>query len=291
MPPEPGRSSIPLPPLKKMKRAPKYLPFFLLAALLVLLCGMMAMGRWWVQGGISGSGGLAMKARAEADACSLGHPCLAIVIDDIGRDMRSLHHLLSLPFDLSFGILPHAPFTKQSIEAIRQKGREYFIHLPMLPLEPAKITDEAVVLGRDGPLEEALEACLERVPSAAGASNHMGSLFSQQPLAVERVLRRLKQKSMWFLDSRTTEKSQFCRLAQLQGIPCIERDVFLDDPASTTTVQSTLWASIRLAKQKGWAVAIGHPLHATLRALEQGLRESPIKVRRLSMLIRAAHRT
>jgi polysaccharide deacetylase 2 family uncharacterized protein YibQ len=274
-----------------MKLAPKYLSFFLLSALIVLLCGMIALGRWLVQGGISGSGGIAVKAGAEVEACTLRNPCLAIVIDDIGRDMRSLQHLLSLPFDLSFGILPHAPFAKQSIEAIRQKGREYFIHLPMLPREPAKITDEAVVLGRDGPLEEALEACLERVPNASGASNHMGSWFSQQPLAVERVLRLLKQKSMWFLDSRTTDESQFCRLAQLQGIPCIERDVFLDDPASTTAVQSTLWASIRLAKQKGWAVAIGHPLQATLRALEQSLRESPVKVRRLSMLIRAAHRT
>jgi polysaccharide deacetylase 2 family uncharacterized protein YibQ len=220
--------------------------------------------------------------------CSPQHPCLALVIDDVGRDLDALEQLLALRLDLTFSVLPHARHTKQSLAAIRRRSREILVHLPMAPTDLTRITDETVVLGRDAPLERALDACLDRVPGAVGASNHMGSRLSAMPEAVSRVLRGIARRGLWFLDSRTTSHSLFCTRARSEGVPCVERDVFLDDPPRPETVTGRLAEAMQLARKQGKAVAIGHPLPATialLRHLDRLEQPRRVRIRRLSRLV------
>jgi polysaccharide deacetylase 2 family uncharacterized protein YibQ len=200
--------------------------------------------------------------------CTPANPCLAVVIDDVGREMEILNRLLALELNLSFGILPHARYTEESLRAIRARGREVLLHLPMVPLDAGQITDEAVVLGRDGPLEPALRDCLARVPGAVGTNNHMGSLLSRDPRAVARILREVKARSMWFLDSRTTAGSLFCAEARKLGVPCVERDLFLDDPPREDEIRFRLRQASQIANERGWSVVIGHPGKGIVDALQ-----------------------
>jgi len=217
--------------------------------------------------------------------CTPESPCLALVIDDVGRDLRPLRRLLALPLDLTYSVLPHARLTQQSLEAIRQRGREVILHLPMAPQDSARITDEQVVLGRDGPLEAAMLQCLAKIPQTAGVNNHMGSALSKDPRLTRRVLEVLKPRSLWFLDSRTVAGSRFCGQASELGVRCIERDFFLDDPPGPSAVRLRLAEAVDLARRRGWAVAIGHPLSSTVDALQKLRVGSRVRVVRLSMVI------
>jgi polysaccharide deacetylase 2 family uncharacterized protein YibQ len=226
------------------------------------------------------------KAPATDAVCHPDNPCLAIVIDDVGRDLAALKQLLSLRLDLTYSVLPDARHTAAALEAIRAHKREILLHLPMAPLDPGRITDEKVVLGRDQPLEEAIDTSLEQVPDAVGVNNHMGSALCQNPEDVRRILRRLRQQGLWFLDSRTSSASVFCQQAAPLGVPCIERDVFLDHPPRPGVLHQRLVAAVRTARQRGWAVAIAHPHPATVRLLRKVERRltGVVQIRRLSVL-------
>lgn len=220
--------------------------------------------------------------------CSPARPCLAVVVDDVGRDPAALRRLLALRLDLTFSVLPHARHTVASLAAIRSRGREILLHLPMAPTDPGRITDEEVVLGRDGTPEQALAACLERVPDAVGVNNHMGSAVSRSPELAGRLLQQLARRGLWFLDSRTISNSVLCSTASTLGVGCVERDLFLDDPPGPKSVSRRLAEALRLARERGKAVVIAHPLPDTVRALDRldGSRTArQVRIRRLSRLV------
>jgi polysaccharide deacetylase 2 family uncharacterized protein YibQ len=225
-------------------------------------------------------------------ACRPEAPCLGVLIDDVGRDLVALDQLLALKLDLTFAVLPHAAHTTASVAAIRSHGREILLHLPMLPLDKSRITDEVVVLGRDGPLEAALQACLEPIPEAVGINNHMGSALTRDPAATRRLLRAVANEGLWVVDSRTTEGSLLCNQAKVLGVPCLERDVFLDATPDRYVVLRRLAQAVQVARRRGWALAIGHPHPATinlLRRLESS--DSGVRVRRVSELVLLANGT
>jgi hypothetical protein len=219
-------------------------------------------------------------------ACTPADPCLAVVIDDVGRDPAALRRLLATEAELTFAVLPHAEHTQLASAEIRSHGREILVHLPMMPQDPAQISDEQIVLGRDRTIESAAQACLERIPGAAGANNHMGSAVSQDPEAAQQLARVLARNDLWFLDSRTVTDSQLCKAATSAGVPCLERDVFLDDPPGAAALESAMARAVTVARRRGWAIAIGHPFPATVEALAKWLQDAPVRVVRLSALAR-----
>jgi uncharacterized protein len=216
--------------------------------------------------------------------CVPARPCLALVIDDVGRDPAALQALLALPFDLTFAVLPHAAHTAESRRAVLAAGRELLLHLPMVPLDRSRITDEPIVVGRDGPAGEATRRCLAAVPEAVGVNNHMGSAITQDAAAMQDVVAALGSRRL-LLDSRTSERSVFCQVARGHGLPCLERDVFLDDPQGPAALTSAWVRAVAVAQQRGWAIAVAHPFGATIAALRDLLKRRAIRVVRLSRLL------
>lgn len=229
--------------------------------------------------------------RKQALGCTPQRPCMAVVIDDIGRDLTMLRQLLALGGEVTFAVLPHAPHTRQSIAAIRGAGRDYLLHLPMRPLDTTKVTREPVVVGLDGPLQASLEECISKVPGAAGVSNHMGSSVSQAPAEMRQVLRTVRSKGLWYLDSRTSGSSVACAVARQEKVRCLARDVFLDDPPAQAAVQSKLIEAVNQARRRGWSIAIGHPMQVTYRVLGQFLKQPGVRMVRISALLSEADAT
>ena len=263
---------------------------WLLAAPLGLLCGL---------GTVAGAMRLLGPRQATpvdpAPPCLPARPCLAVVIDDIGRDLRALDALLALPADLTFAVLPHAAHTAASREAILGQGRELLLHLPMDPLDRRHITDEPVVVGRDDSVARATRRCLEQVPEAVGVNSHMGSALTQNAAALDAVVGELRasaasrrgdrRRTLFVLDSRTTEHSVFCQAARAQGLTCLSRDVFLDDPPARPALTSAWERALAAARQRGWAIAVAHPYDSTVEVLRDLLRQRQIRVVRLSRLV------
>ncbi len=221
---------------------------------------------------------------ATAPRCTPENPCLAVVIDDVGRDLSMLKRFLAIKGDITYAVLPHAPHTGESVKALKRHRREYLVHLPMAPLDVSKVTREAVVVGLDGPVEPTVAECLARVPGAVGVNNHMGSALSKDPREMARVLSIVKKNGMWFLDSKTTKGSIICEVAKKLGVACRQRDVFLDDPPSQAAVQLMLEGAISTARKRGWAIAIGHPKEATYKVVGRFFQNPQINVVGLTTL-------
>jgi polysaccharide deacetylase 2 family uncharacterized protein YibQ len=58
------------------------------------------------------------------------------------------------------------------------------------------------------------------------------------------------------------------KIAADKNLPAIGRDVFLDDEQTPDAIRAQLENTERIARRKGYAVAIGHPHTVTLDALE-----------------------
>jgi polysaccharide deacetylase 2 family uncharacterized protein YibQ len=102
---------------------------------------------------------------------------------------------------------------------------------------------------------------------AIGINNHMGSKFTEDPVAMRIVLNSIKAKNLFFIDSLTSINSIGYTLAKDLGVKTAKRDVFLDNEQEPTKILAQIGKAIALAHKHGSAIAIGHPYPSTLEAL------------------------
>jgi polysaccharide deacetylase 2 family uncharacterized protein YibQ len=110
---------------------------------------------------------------------------------------------------------------------------------------------------------------LEAVPFITGVNNHMGSRFMEQGEKVRLMLSELKQRKLFFLDSRTTSKSQGYPIAQELDLRADTRDLFLDNESDVGYTKLQLQQLIRIARDHGSAIGICHPYPSTITALKE----------------------
>jgi polysaccharide deacetylase 2 family uncharacterized protein YibQ len=116
------------------------------------------------------------------------------------------------------------------------------------------------------------EQMMQSVPNAAGVNNHQGSQATADPALMEELMPVLQKWNLFYVDSRTTAATVAYDTAQRAGVRSGFRNVpFLDDVAEVSAVRKQLELALRGAKEKGEAIAIGHPHPATLRALSEVL--------------------
>ena len=81
----------------------------------------------------------------------------------------------------------------------------------------------------------------------------------------------LREKNLFFIDSRTSAQTVAYQIAQQDGVRSSYRKVFLDDTPTLEAVVAQIQLAERDAHRDGWAIAIGHPHPATIAALRQEL--------------------
>jgi polysaccharide deacetylase 2 family uncharacterized protein YibQ len=107
-----------------------------------------------------------------------------------------------------------------------------------------------------------------------GINNHMGSKFTADRAAMTPIIEELKARGLLFLDSMTTPHSVGWELARADGVPYADRQVFLDNDQSASEVMARLAETERIAREHGYAIAIGHPHDGTLEALTKWIPEA-----------------
>jgi len=197
-------------------------------------------------------------------------PKVAIIIDDIGYQYETGRQLLELPLEFTFSFLPFAPYTKQLEEAAYSKGKAVFLHLPLEPQSADFDPGPGALMLADSPeiQREKLQRCLAEVPHAVGVNNHMGSLYTEDKIAMERIMVELSNRSLMFVDSYTTAASVGLESARTQGVKSARRQVFLDNKLSKDHICGQLEKLVKIANEGGVAIGIGHPHAATLEALK-----------------------
>ncbi len=206
---------------------------------------------------------------------------VAIVIDDLGYQRQMAMDFIEVDAPLTLSFLPQAPFSGELVRQADKKGKEILLHLPMEPKEFPQINPgpKALLIHMSNEeIRTILENDLDAFPQAAGVNNHMGSRFTEDRNKVTLVLTTIKKRKLFFLDSRTTPNSAILPLASQIGVKAIERDIFLDNNLDKNAIRGQLDLLVRLAQDRGFAVASGHPYLQTLQAIREKMPELKEKV-------------
>ncbi len=216
----------------------------------------------------------AVTPEVPALSMDLPGPRVAIVIDDMGHDLKRLRSLLDIDAQITVAVLPHLRFSREVATEAYSRGWEVLLHMPMEPHnlkgnnpgEGALLTvmDEAEVRLK-------MRESLDGVPYVSGVNNHMGSKFTEDPVLLRAVLGMVKERGLFFLDSRTSPDSVAGKLAREMGVPGVTRNVFLDNTRDEQYIRERLDELVRIARDRGVAVAIGHPYPETIAALKSAL--------------------
>jgi hypothetical protein len=199
---------------------------------------------------------------------------VAIVIDDLGYDGKLARQFLKIEAPLSFSVLPHGPFSKDIARRVHRAGHDLLLHLPMEPKGYPHVNPGAGALltaMNDEELVQVLQESLDSLPLIRGVNNHMGSKFCEYEQKLRPVMEELKNRGLFFLDSRTTSKTQAYRMAQQFKIRSAERNVFLDNIQDAHAIRGQLKRLVQLARLKGEAIGIAHPHKVTLKVLREDI--------------------
>jgi len=194
---------------------------------------------------------------------------IALIIDDMGYRYQSGRRAINLPADITYSFLPYAPHARKLANLANDKQKEIMLHIPMeanngKALGPGGLTSTMPKDIFDLELQHSLSA----IPFIKGVNNHMGSLLTQQTDKMVWLMKSLSSKGIYFVDSRTSVKSQALKTAREFGIRSEMRDIFVDHDLSEDVMQQQLRAAMAVAKRRGSAVVIAHPFPETMNVLE-----------------------
>ena len=219
-----------------------------------------------------------------------GLPKIALIIDDLGYDSHMAMSFFQLDLPLTFSVLPIAPHTEAIVKEANRRSRELMLHLPMEPKNYPSFNPGpgALLVDMDEiEIRRMLDAHLRRVAGSRGVNHHMGSYFTEKNEKMGIVLRELKKRNLFYIDSRTTKETVALEMANKMGVPAARRHVFLDNELSPKRIRFQMERLLGMARRSGAAIGIAHPHKETLQVLKdyQHRLENGVKVVPASELV------
>ncbi|MFK8068744.1 MAG: divergent polysaccharide deacetylase family protein [Gammaproteobacteria bacterium] len=198
-------------------------------------------------------------------------PVIAIIIDDIGWRKQDDLRALELPGAVTYSVLPQTPNTVFMSEKAREKGKEVMLHIPMEAKKDNHLLGPGALTSNMSKEEfvATIEANFNSVPDAVGINNHMGSLLTNHKLSMHRLMNAMQRPNTpFFVDSKTSGTTLPGDVAEIYGIANTRRDVFLDNEKNAKSIRNQFYKLVKIAKQKGSALAIAHPHKETTQTLK-----------------------
>ncbi len=199
---------------------------------------------------------------------------VAIIIDDMGYSIDVIQEICSFQKPLTVSILPFSPLAQEVARIAHQNNLEVMLHLP---LESVNINEENDIEGlihsqmSEEEIRRTMDIDLEQIPYIKGVNNHMGSKITPNETFMTIILDAIKERNLFFIDSRTSVKSAAYKVAQRMKIPSAYRHVFLDGKSQEDYIKNQLIELFRRAQRNKIAVGICHPIDVTLKVLRENL--------------------
>jgi polysaccharide deacetylase 2 family uncharacterized protein YibQ len=229
-------------------------------------------------------------ARASDDNRS-SSPKLAIILDDLGSDRAAAEAIFALPYPLTISVLPNHDHSAEIASEALRRGYQVMLHLPMESVANEKSETRELHPGMlAAEIANTVEQFLETVPGAVGVNNHQGSQATADSQLMSELMPILSGHHLFYVDSRTTAATVAYDTAQSLGVRSAYRNVpFLDDFTEVKAVRKQIELALRGARERGAAIAIGHPHPATLKAMREVLPQAQVQGVRLVFVSELVH--
>ena len=234
---------------------------------------------------------LLLLGLAATGAAADQRPVLSLVIDDLGYSLENGMAAIELDGDHTYAILPGASYSRRLAEHAHGRNKEVILHLPMQSIS-SRAAHEPSALNEamdEDELTASVHSLLAEIPFIRGVNNHMGSHLTEFDFFMRPVMDSIRSYNpqLYFLDSRTSPRSVAHAQALDAGLRAVTRDIFLDNETNLESIrlQYNIW--LTQARERGSAIAIGHPYPNTLAVLREYLAEvmADFRFLRVSRLI------
>ena len=201
-------------------------------------------------------------------------PLLAIVVDDCGANLEMAKELVALKLPLTLAIIPHLKYSESTAALAVSHDVPFLVHVPMQALvDPDGLAGKrrtyAIGIGMsEEAIRRALVEQVEPFPEAFGINNHRGSRATSDARTMTVVMEVLKERDLFFLDSKTSGRSVAHKTALAAGLRTTVNNYFLDNESDREKVAAQVRLAISGAAKRGRAVAICHLRPETLAYLK-----------------------
>ena len=194
-------------------------------------------------------------------------PRLVIIMDDMSF-FSQVKKLKALNIKITPSFFPPTKRHPNTAKYAKE-FKHYMVHFPMQATNP-NFREEEHTLHIDSSfafIEDRVKEIKRDFPKVRFVNNHTGSKFTSDYKAMNKLYIALNKYNIIFVDSKTTSKSKASMIAKKRHQLLLSRDVFLDNKPEISYIQNQLKKAIKLAKKRGYAIAICHPHSKTFEAL------------------------
>ena len=196
--------------------------------------------------------------------------CLAIVIDDAGRDLDSQHIYEQMGIPLTLAVMPDQVHTRDAALSWRAHGLPVILHQPMESVSGIGMEPKVILTSMsDAAIRQILRDSLSQLPEAIGINNHQGSKATIDARTMDIVMNELHHRGLFFFDSHTNSTTAADKAAKTYGVPYVRNDLFVDNSASVSDICAMIQEGADRAKKKGTYIIIGHCRPHTAEAFRQ----------------------
>lgn len=206
--------------------------------------------------------------KIEKSKSSKEKPKLAIIIDDVAfgyqvKALKSLGIKINPSFFPPSKRYPNTPkFAKEF--------KFYMVHLPLEATNFSSPESKTLLVSSSlNEIEERIKEIKKWFLDVKYINNHTGSAFTANEDAMRKLIYILKKFGLKFVDSRTTNKTVVEKIEKEFNERYLARDIFLDNKLDIKYIKNQLKKAIKIAKKRGYAIAIGHPHSKTFQALRE----------------------
>mgnify|MGYP001042695495 CR=1 FL=1 len=186
---------------------------------------------------------------------------VVIIIDDFGYGGDGTKEMLDLEIPITAAVMPFKSHSHLDAQLAVDHNKEVILHMPMETNSRhkewvGKKSIECKLGNQD--IKDLLDLAFEDIGYAVGMNNHMGSRATQDIRVMTRVMEVIKDKDLFFVDSRTSPTSMAKKAADTVGVPFFTRNIFLDGTQNISFIKKQLNKLSDIALRNDYAIAIGH---------------------------------
>jgi polysaccharide deacetylase 2 family uncharacterized protein YibQ len=199
---------------------------------------------------------------------------IAFILDDWGYRMSNCHYLKEIKAPLAVSVLPGLRHSNDIMKCADIYDKDVMLHLPLEPYHTADRYPDYYLITTTTPpdkVESLIDDSFKKMPLIVGVNNHMGSKATEDKPLMKLILKKIKKKGLFFVDSLTAHHSVCGPIADDIKLPFAKRDVFLDNVNTREAIEKQMIDLADKARHQGYAIAIGHDRQLTLQVLEDDI--------------------